>query len=140
MKNLLQQPYFLITLLLYALLPNAQAAENERFLIQDEAGFFTSLPDITDIMVTQHLMELQQNLKSELATLQAEVARKRFKPVDTLITVVMPGGLLYAKLRHDSYKSSQYRMNRVGKLLANISGELVIFQAKNEQVLIATAE
>jgi hypothetical protein len=140
MKSLYQTPLIKITLLLCALLPCAQAADNDRFLIQDQAGFITSLPDVTAVTVTQHLKELQQELKGKLTTLKADVERKRFKAFDTLVTVVMPGGLLYAKLRHDSYKRSERKMSRINEDLARVSGELTALQADNGEMLIATAD
>ncbi len=140
MKTLIRQPLFQITLLLCCLLQVAQAVAEDRFLIQDSEGFTTSLPNVSAITVTQHLQELQQDLETELTQLKGEVQRKSFKAIDTLVTVFMPGGLLYAKLRHDSYKHSERKMNRVSEELGLISGELIAFQTDNGELLIATAD
>lgn len=118
----------------------AQAADNDRFLIQDNEGFTKSLPNVSDVTVTQHLQELQQNLMTELSALKAEVKRKSFKAIDTLVTIIMPGGLLYAKLRHDSFKRSEHQMNRVSDELEHISVELVVFQTDNGEILLAATE
>jgi hypothetical protein len=127
-------------LLCCCLSPAIQAADDDRFLIQDSEGFTQSLPNVSKATVTQRLQAMQQDLKTELSAVKAEVKRKRFKTIDTLVTVIMPGGLLYAKLRHDAYKRSERRMNRVSDELAHISGELVAFEADNGELLLATAE
>lgn len=140
MNSLMRQPLFLIALLLCSLIQCAQAEENKRFLIQDSEGFVTTLPNVSGVTITQHLLELQQDLKIELSYLKNEVKRKSFKAIDTLVSVVMPGGLLYAKLRLDSYKKSERKMNQVNDELTQISGELVAFQADNGEWMIATAD
>ncbi|MEJ2691473.1 MAG: hypothetical protein P8166_00150 [Candidatus Thiodiazotropha sp.] len=140
METLMRQPLLLIALLLFPLIQCAHAEENDRFLIQDSEGFVTTLPNVSDITVTQHLLELEQDLKIELSRLKDEVQRKSFKAIDTLVSVVMPGGLLYAKLRLDSYKKSERKMNRVNDELTQISGELVAFQADNGEWMVATTE
>ncbi len=140
MTTLIRHPLNLIALLLCSLLQCAQAADNDRFLMQDGEGFVTSLPNVSDVTVTQHLLELQQDLETELTLLKQEVQRKSFKAIDTLVTVVMPGGLIYAKLRLDSFKRSELKLNRVSDELAQISGELVVFQADNGELILATVE
>lgn len=133
-------PCSLLALLLCALLPAAQAADEDRFMLRDDIGFVVSLPNVSDITVTQHLMVLQQDLKLELTQLKEEVQRKSFKAFDTLVSVFMPGGLLYAKLRIDSYHRSEQKMQKVDKELARISEDLLAFQTDNESWMVADAE
>jgi hypothetical protein len=140
MNSILQNPLIQALFLFTFLLQGAQAADNERFLLTDQEGFTTSLPNISDVTVTQHLLELQQDLETEIGLLKEEVKRKSFKAVDTLVTIVMPGGLIYAKLRHDSYKRSERRLLRSTDRLDEISGELIAFQADNGDILIAVAD
>jgi uncharacterized protein YukE len=140
MKNLLRHPLIQTTLLLCAWLPLAQAADNDRFLLRDNEGFVTTLPNVSDITVTQHLLEIQQDLNIQLTYLKQEVQRKSFKAFDTLVSVFMPGGLLYAKLRLDSYKRSEQKMNRVNRELVQISGELVAFQTDNGQWMLTRVD
>ena len=140
MTTLIRHPLFQIALLFCCLQQGVQAADNERYLMQDSEGFTTSLPNVSDITVTQHLLALQQDLETQLSQLKQEVQRKSFKTFDTLVTIFMPGGLLYAKIRHDDYKQSKTQMHRVDESLSQISGELVTFQADNGELMIATAE
>ncbi len=140
MTTLIRQPLMFIALLLGCLLQCVQAEENDRFLLQDSDGFVTTLPNVSDTTITLHLTALQQDLETQLNQLKAEVQRKSFKAIDTLVTVVMPGGLIYAKLRIDSYRKSERALIRVNEELSQISGELVAFRADNGEIMIATLE
>jgi hypothetical protein len=128
------------TLLCCCLSPAVQAADNDRFHFQDSEGFIQSLPNVSKTTVTQRLQELQQDLKTELGAVKAEVKRKRFKAIDTLVTVIMPGGLLYAKLRHDSYKRSERRLLNVSDRLDEITGELIAFETANGGLMLAVVD
>ncbi len=140
MKRTIHNPLIQAILLFAFLLPGVHAADNERFLVADNEGFVTTLPNVSDITVSQHLIELQQDLETEIGLLKEEVKRKSFKAIDTLVTVIMPGGLIYAKLRHDSYKRSERKLLSTSDRLDEISGELVAFQAENGEFLIAIAD
>ena len=140
MRTLILNPLLLITLIVCSTLQCAQAAEPDRFLIGDSEGFYTSLPNVSNITVTQHLLETQQDLKLQLEDLQQQIKRKSFKVIDTLITVIMPGGLIYAKLRLDSFKHSQQAAARVSDELDQISSDLVAFQTESGELVVAVVE
>lgn len=140
MKTLIRFPLFLIPLLLCCQLQAAQAADDGRILIHDSEGFTTSLPNVSAITVTLHLLELQQDLEADLTQMKQEVERKSFKAIDALVTLIMPGGLIYAKLRHDAYKQSERKLNRVSEELGRISSELIAFQADSGEMRIAAAQ
>ena len=140
MRTLLHNPLLILALLLCSAVQCAQAADPDRYLSQDNEGFAVSLRNVSDITVTQHLLEAQQTLQTELADLQAQLKRKSFKAIDTLITIFMPGGLIYAKLRLDSFKHSQQAAERVSAELDQISGDLVAFQTENGELVVAVVE
>ena len=140
MKSRTHNPLLQALFLFAILLQGAQAADNERFLMSDSEGFVTTLPNVSTVTVTQHLIEIQQNLENKVDLLKEEVKRKSFKTFDTLVTVVMPGGLIYAKLRLDSYKRSEHRLLSTTERLENISGELFAFQTESDDILIATID
>jgi hypothetical protein len=140
MRTLNYNPLLLIALLLCSAFQCAQAADPDRLLTRDSEGFYTSIRNVSTITVTQHLLETQENLKIRLADLEQQVKRKGFKVIDTLITVVMPGGLIYAKLRLDSLKRSQQAAARVSDELDQISGELVAFQTESGELVVAVAQ
>ena len=140
MKSRIHNPLLQALFLFAVLLQGAQASDNERFLLSDSEGFVTTLPNVSTVTVTQHLIEMQQDLASTVDLLKQEVKRKSFKTFDTLVTVVMPGGLIYAKLRHDSHKRSQHRLLSATEKLENISDELFAFQTERDDFLIATID
>jgi hypothetical protein len=140
MKSILLNPLIQALLLLCLMLQGAQAADNDRFLMSDRDGFVTSLPNVSDITVSQRLRELQQDLEVQIVLLKEDVKRKSFKTLDTLVTIVMPGGLIYAKLRHDSYKRSERRLLSASDRLDEITGELIAFETANGGLMLAVVD
>jgi len=140
MNSRIRKPLIATALLLSCMTTAAQADEPQRLIQQDSDGFCVSLRNVSEITLTQHLLELQQDLENQVGLLKDEVQRKSFKAIDTLITVVMPGGLVYAKLRFDSYKRSKNAMTLASEELAQISQDLNTFQSPNGVLVLATAE
>lgn len=133
-------PLILIAILLSCVCHSAHADEQKRFIHQDSEGFCTSLRDISDVTITHHLQEVQLELQTQMSQLKEQVQKKSFKAIDTLITIVMPGGLVYAKLRHDSFKRSKRALAEVSEELELISGDLVAFQTANGELMVAKVE
>ncbi|MCU7845476.1 MAG: hypothetical protein KZQ93_16735 [Candidatus Thiodiazotropha sp. (ex Monitilora ramsayi)] len=140
MKKTHLNPLILIAILLGCLCHSAYADGQKRFIHQDSEGFCTSLRDISDITITHHLKEVQLELQTQVSQLKQQVQKKSFKTIDTLITIVMPGGLVYAKLRHDSFKKSERALAEVSEELELISGDLIAFQAANGEFMVARVE
>ncbi len=133
-------PLMLLALLLSCVLGCVQADEPERTLHQDSDGFCVTLRNVSDVTLTQHLLELQQDLETQVGLLKEEMKRKSFKAIDTVIAVVMPGGMFYATYRMDSYKRSERAMTQVNEELQQISGDLTTFQTGNNGLMLATVE
>lgn len=140
MSNRIHPSLIAITLLLWGLAPLVQADEPARVIQQDSDGFCVTLRNVSEVTLTRHIQELQQDLKNQVVVLKEEVQRKSFKALDTLITVIMPGGLVYAKLRLDSYKKSQHAMSLASEELAQVSQDLDAFQSSKEVLVLANAE
>jgi hypothetical protein len=135
-----RNPLMLLALLLSCVLSCVQAAEPERTLLQDSDGFCVSLRNVSDVTLTQHLLELQQDLETQVGILKEEMKRKSFKAIDTLITVIMPGGMFYAGYRMDSYKKSARAMAMASEELNQISDDLNVFQSNDTALVLATVE
>jgi len=133
-------PLMLFILLLSCVLTCVQAAEPERTLHQDADGFCVSLRNVSDVTLTQHLLELQQDMETQLGLLKDEMKRKSFKAIDTLITVIMPGGMFYATYRLDAYKKSERAVAMASEELHQISADLYTFQSNNGTLILATVE
>jgi hypothetical protein len=129
----------LITLLLSFFFQDL-AADEQRFIYEDSEGFRTTLRDVSDITISHHLKEMQVDLQTKISHLQTRLKQKSFKAIDTLITIVMPGGLVYAKLRHDSYKRSERALAEVNEELQLISKDLIAFQSADGEFVVARVE
>lgn len=133
-------PLMLLALLLCGVLTSAQAAESERTIHQDNDGFCVSLRNVSEVTLTQHLLELQQDLQTQVGLLKDEVKRKSFKTIDTLITVIMPGGMIYATYRMDAYWKSKQAMALASEVLDQISDDLIAFQPDISSLVLARVE
>ena len=140
MTKKIHNPLLLIVLLFSALSQQVAADERQMYIQQDSEGFYVSLRDVSDITIAHHLQEMQVEMKTKISQLQTQVKKKSFKVIDTLITIVMPGGLVYAKLRHDSYKRSEQALAEVNKELKLISNDLVAFQSADGELVVARVE
>jgi hypothetical protein len=140
MTNRIRHPLLLIAILICTLSQHAMADERQMYIHQDSEGFCVSLRNVSDITVSQHLQEMQVELETRISQLQVQLKQKSFKAIDTLITIVMPGGLVYAKLRHDSYKRSERALAEVNQELALISSDLIAFESANGEFVVARVE
>jgi peptidoglycan hydrolase CwlO-like protein len=140
MMKKIRNPLLLIVLLFSALSQQVVADERQMYTQQDSEGFYVSLRDVSDITITHHLQQMQVELETKINQLQVQVQKKSFKVIDTLITIVMPGGLVYAKLRHDSYKRSERALAEVNKELKLISNDLIAFKSANGEFMVARVE
>ena len=133
-------PLILLTLLLSCVLTCVQAAEPARTIHQDSDGFCVSLRNVSNVTLTQQLLELQQDLETQVGLLKEEMKRKSFKAIDTLITVVMPGGMFYATYRLDAYRRSERAMTLASDELHQISDDLSTFQSSDTSLILASVE
>jgi peptidoglycan hydrolase CwlO-like protein len=140
MTSKIRNPLLLIVLLMSALSQQVVADDRQMYIQQDSEGFCVSLRNVSDITITHHLQEMQVELETKISQLQIQVKKKSFKVIDTLITIVMPGGLVYAKLRHDSYKRSERALAEVNEELALISNDLIAFQSADGEFMVARVE
>ncbi len=106
---------YLVLLLLTALSGNSFADEMEgRQQISDNSGFTISLQQVNHPLLLLELQQLQQELWYQQVNLLAQVTNMGFGAVDAIITIVLPGGLLYAfnkKLKQQQAKNNLHELN-----------------------------
>ncbi len=107
--------YLVLLLLLTALSGNSFADEMEsRQQISDNSGLTISLQQVNHPLLLLELQQLQQELWYQQVNLLAQVTNMSFGAVDAIITIVLPGGLLYAfnkKLKQQQAKNNLHELN-----------------------------
>jgi len=102
-------------LLLTALSSNCFAGELEsREFISDSSGLTISLQQINHPLPLLELQQLQQDLFRQQINLLTQLTDMSFSAVDAIITIILPGGLLYAfnkKLNQHQAKNNLHELN-----------------------------
>jgi pyruvate/oxaloacetate carboxyltransferase len=111
--------YMAITFGLLAL--NVQAAnaadatiQNSSWLyVEQDSGLVTNLPATEKRELIGSVKELRQSLSNKKVQLSTRVEKKKFTTKDTLISAVVPGGMLYASYKMASYKKAKTQLDNV---------------------------
>jgi outer membrane murein-binding lipoprotein Lpp len=107
--------YLTLLLLLTALSGNCFADEMEsRQQISDNSGLTISLQQVNHPLLLLELQQLQQELWHQQINLLTQVTNMSFGAVDAIITIVLPGGLLYAfnkKMKQQQAKNNLHELN-----------------------------
>ncbi len=99
-------------------------------MISDAAGFTISLQQVEQPLLLLELQQLQQELWDQQINMLTQLADMSFSAIDTIITIVLPGGLLYAfnkKLNHQQAQAD----------LSELNGALLQLQADINHIQIA---
>ncbi|EGV49891.1 hypothetical protein [Candidatus Endoriftia persephone] len=117
----------LVVASLAAALFSSSLPAEERPLQVDSQGFCSSLPSVDRVELSQHILKLHNNLQHQQAELTRAEIEKRFDSTDAVITIILPGGLLYAAYRKADHLKTKARLEQVSSDLNRLSVDLVAF-------------
>jgi len=104
-----------------------------------QPNFIISLPYVTTTEVLQRINDARSALYKRKASLSKAEKKMSFNTKDSAISLILPGGLLYAaiiKLRHIDTKK---RLNSVTQQLTDLNQDLIAFRETSiNNTLIAT--
>ncbi|MCF6355189.1 MAG: hypothetical protein L3J26_08850 [Candidatus Polarisedimenticolaceae bacterium] len=133
-------PLFFYTQLSYAnsVLTTHKKMGNEVQQSQ-HSDFITSLPYATTTEILQQINNTRSALSRRKAALSKTEKERAFTTKDSVISIILPGGLLYAaiiKLRHTEVKS---QLHNVTKQLNELNQDLIEFRSLSiNNTLLAT--
>ena len=123
-------------------------AESEDKLITDDdkgrilahtanaAGFYTVLPSVN----SEHLAELLKLYRASLEQREAEVTRyldeNQMDAADVLITVIMPGGLIYAAAKKADLEEARSELSEIAENMSELSRDLMLIQAQTSKLVM----
>lgn len=97
--------------------------------VANAAGFYVTLP----VVDSNQLIERISAQRASLAQREQEVRRyledHQLDARDMLITIIMPGGLLYAAARKGNLEQAQAELTEISAVLDELSRDLVAMQA-----------
>ena len=129
-----------LTAILSGLLTATDALAEERQLLTDRDGFCSSLRLLNKQLLTRHIQESRTRLRQQQADLRAKVKNQRFSGLDTIITIALPGGLLYAAIKHNAQLDERRQLERVTREITQLSGDLLTFQSAASSLQVAALD
>lgn len=115
------------------------AGETESF--STEGGYLVSLPVVGSAELITSIHEFKAELRDRRSRLEEAAAKNTMSVADVLITVVVPGGMLYAAARIHEKQRVKQELTDVQEDMAALEGDLAHFTAVAEDadILVARA-
>jgi len=105
--------------------------------VSDLNQFTIQLPDVDREALIEQLRTLRSQLIQRKQALVQSVADKKLDGKDAVITVIMPGGLLYAGYKKARYEQAKHELARVSTDIEEYSDDLLAMQPSSAQVVVA---
>ena len=113
-----------------AVAPTATDAQTRNWTpTENEGGFYTALPAVNN----KQLVGLLRNYQEALTQREQEITRyldeNRLDTADVLITVIVPGGLIYAAVRKANLEEARAELTEITNDMDELSRDLLAMQA-----------
>ncbi len=103
----------------------------------NDAGFYPALPAVD----TDRLIERISAQRATLTQREQEITQylddHQLGAKDVLITVIMPGGLIYAAVRKGNLQQAQAELDQINAAMDELSRDLVAMQAVAGDLTVA---
>ena len=117
----------------------SQSAHAEQTLaMQFNTGQFTiQLPAVEHADLVEQVVILRSQLIEDKQELTQDVADTELDGADAVITIIMPGGLLYAGYKKARYEQAKNALTSVNTDIEELSTDLVNLQAYSPPTVVA---
>jgi len=112
-------------------------AEQASVSLIAENQFIIQLPDVDREELVDQVMTLRSELIQRKQVLLKSVADKKLDGTDALVTIIMPGGLLYAGYKKVRYEQAKNELDRVSDDIEEFSSDLLAVQSMAVPVVVA---
>ena len=102
--------------------------------------FIIQLPDVDREALVEQVRALRSQLIQRKQVLVQSVADKKLNSNDAIITVIMPGGLLYAGYKKVRYEQAKNELARVSADIEEFSGDILAMQPRSASVAIVARQ
>lgn len=120
--------------------PAAKNTQPALVNMTNPAGFVTQLAVMDSGELVEQLHELRSVQIMRKQALANELEAQQFDTGDTLLALVMPGGLLYASYKKAAYIRAKKKLDEVSEQIAAYADGLIMMQARLQPVTIARLE
>ena len=126
-----------IAILCSAFMLNTSHAEQALVPVDATDQFIVQLPGVDRETLIAHVEILRSQLIQRKQALVQIVADKKLDGGDALITIFMPGGLLYAGYKKVRYEQAANELSHVSADIEELSGDLLAMQSMSVPVAVA---
>jgi len=102
--------------------------------------FIIQLPDVDREALIEQVGALRSQLIQRKQVLVQSVADKKLNSNDAIITIIMPGGLLYAGYKKVRYEQARNELARVSADIEEFSGDILAMQPRSASVAIVARQ
>jgi hypothetical protein len=120
-------------------LKKPESGSGSHSYVHDSEGLRTNLPTLSREQLRSRLAAFRAILQREKAAMGVREEDARFDAKDAVITLVMPGGLLYAAYRKTQHIQVQNQADEISKELGALRSDLVAFRLIAPENLVAEA-
>ena len=122
----------------YAANPNTSAAEDSQWLYIDQGdGLVINIPAPDTQELLGQARQLNSSLLNEREKIAQTVKDSEFKAKDGLITVLVPGGLLYASHKKLKHSRAKKKLAQVTSQLDDLTKGLAMLQLATGEPTVA---
>jgi len=137
MKKTPNRLFMLIASLGTAFMLQAAHAEPAPVSMLAPHPFIIQLPDVDREVLADQVRLLRSQLIQRKQVLVESVADRKLDGGDALITIIMPGGLLYAGFKKARYEQAKNELARVSADIDEFSSDLLAVQSWSAPVMVA---
>ena len=142
---------FLLSIVVFSLFINQQAIAEDVFSNDElqntiantksinQGNYIYDIQKVDPVLLAEDLDELKENLLQYKYKLKKIVENKKFTAGDTLITLIIPGGLLYASYRINELKKTKSELSMVIADIKDLSIDLLALstQVRDHSTILA---
>lgn len=131
---------FVLALISGLLLNSSNAMAENRYVLEDCDGFVTSLPNLDRESLSHNIDNHRTELRNQQSNLQVRVAEGSFSKLDAAITIVMPGGLLYAAYKTERQHALKTNLAQVNQDIDQLSSDLLNLASLDNKLVLASLD
>ena len=118
--------------------PSVTDAQNRNWTpTENEGGFYTSLPAVNNKQLVGLIRNYQEALTQREQEITQYLDENRLDTADVLITVIMPGGLIYAAVRKANLEEARAELTEITDDMDELSRDLLAMQAGTGELTLA---
>jgi hypothetical protein len=106
----------------------------------DQQGFVVEFPAIDHQLLTEQLRDLRAALLLRRAALVTAVEDLEMGGVETILSVLLPGGLIYASYRTHEYEAAKHDLAEVDAEINELARDLSNFESELGDVAVRAVE